>query len=692
MQSGLLFTTSPWFTLLCVVVGGLYAWLLYAPVGSWGKKVNLALAALRGLLVSIICFLLLGPQLRSIENTVDKARIVWAIDNSGSMTSAVNADVLRGITEASKALEEAGYDVSTVTLDGENQLDSLSFDAPVTDLGGMLAGIRSDLEGQNVTDVVLLSDGIVNQGASPAFGVYPFKVHSFAVGDTIPPKDIRITGVRANQVAFLGNQFPIQVDLSAFGMAGQQATLTLTQGQKVLATRPVKITGESFFETADFLVSSAAKGLQRFTLELRSPGGEKVQGTTRREVYVDIIDGRETILLLALSPHPDLKVFRSIVDQNENYELDIHILGLGSIPKEIENKKYDLVILHQIPDLLNLSNQQQVTTILQKEAPVWYFYGNQSAPAPFNKINRNVAIPNEGVQKDQVTGKFNKAFTTITFDPAKLSLLEKLPPVSVPFGSYSLHPGTEVVLFQRLGTLDTQKPLFTIHVSGEGKKSAAFVGDGLWRWRQEEFSQTGKTEVIDDLLTKTIQLLALKEDKRKFRVTPTAAEYTSREEVVLQTEVYNDLYERIFGQEVTLKLTDEEGGVSTYTYVNSEGQPHFKISQLKEGAYRFVATTTIKGKEEVAEGRFLVRDVDLEQLNQTADHGLLRELSMKSGGKFFYPDQLASLRADLVASKAPDRLQSTEEVVELIFLKWVFFLLVLLASIEWATRKYLGGY
>lgn len=692
MQPGLLFTTSPWFTLLCVVVGALYAWGLYSPVPSWSKAVNRGLAALRALLVSLICFLLLSPRIRNVQTSVDKAKVVLAVDNSGSMKTAVDSSVARRIARLETELADAGYETSTRTLSGGNSMDSIRFDGGTTDLSRFLNGIRSTFEGQNLTDVVLLSDGIVNQGASPAFGTYPFRIHTLAAGDTIPARDIRIRDVRANQVAFLGNSFPVQADVSAHGISGQQVTLTLKQGSKSLASKTLRISGDDYFETVDFLVSSAEKGMQRFTLELSSIPGERTQANNRKEVYIDIIDGRENILLLALSPHPDLKALRSVISRNENYDLDLHMISHGPIPDEFLKKKYDLLILHQLPDLYSQSNGPAVSSLLAGETPAWFIYGNQSAPAAFNRVNRNITVMNEAAQSDQVTGRFNKAFNTILLDAEKLRLLEKLPPVSVPFGDYSLSPGSEVILFQRIGNLDTQKPLLTANIAGDTRKTAAFLGDGLWLWRQEEYAQTGKTEIMDEMILKLIQLLAIKEDKRKFRVTPTAREYNTREPVVLRTEVYNDVYERIYGQEITLKVTDDQNKPVTHTYTNLEGQPHYKLSGLKEGAYRFTASTGIKGKTEVAEGRFLVRDIDLESINMTADHGLLRELSAKTGGRFLYPGQSDSLVAQLASVKSPDRLNSAEEVVEIIHLKWLFFLLVLLAALEWATRKYLGGY
>lgn len=688
MQSGLLFTTPVWFVLLCVAAGALYAWFLYSQEAPWSKTINTALALVRGILVALICFLLLGPRVKNIETTTHQATAVLAIDNSSSMKE-VAPPLLESFLELEEKLRAEGYQISVVPL---SEGDSLRFEEGKTNLSSFLGRIKNQFEGENLTDVILLSDGIVNEGSSPVFGTYPFKIHSVAVGDTIPARDIQITHVRANQVAFLGNQFPIQVDISAFGMRGQRAHVTLRQGNRVLGTKSVNIAEDNFFETIEWMTTSPEKGLQRFTIELNTLPGERTQSNNRRDVYIDIIDGRENILILALSPHPDLKALRSIISLNDNFELDMHILSLGPIPSELLKKKYDLVIFHQLPDLYNLWNNSEVTNLINSEIPAWFIYGGQTSVSVFNRVNKNVMITGGNAQQDRVTGRFNKSFTAVVLDPQRLSRLDRLPPIATPFGEYAVVPGSEIILYQRIGNLDTERPLLSINVGNDGRKTAAFLGDGLWLWRQEEFSQTGKTEVTDELILKLIQLLSIKEDKRKFRVTPADREFNTREPVILLTEVYNDVYEKIYGQEVTLKITNEDNESSTYTYVNTEGQPEFRISGLKEGAYRYTASALINNQMEQVEGRFLVREIDLESINMTADHGMLRQLAAKTGGGFYLENQMPELFQQLKSSKSPDRLSSSEEVVEIIHLKWLFFLLVLLATMEWAVRKYLGQY
>lgn len=689
MRSELLFQTPYWFIVFCLMAGVAYAWLLYQPVASWSRKLNYALAALRGVAVACICFLLLSPLVRKTENTIDKAKVVFAIDNSESVKK-YGDSLLTAIRSAAAELADSGFEVNFQTLDASsNNADSVRFDKNKTDLSGLLQTVKSNFEGRNLTDVLLLSDGIANQGMSPTFGQYPFRVNTLAVGDTVPELDLRVKDVIANRVAYLGNEFPIRAELVANGLAGKTTTISLKHNGKVIETQRVTIDHESFYKAYDFKTSSAQKGVQHYTIELGNVAGEASTRNNKRDIYIDIIDGRQNILLLALAPHPDIKALRSLITANDNYELDVQILTINpNMPAT--TKPYDLVILHQIPNVLSLGNAQ-VRKYIDSKTPVWYILGNQSAVPLLNTATRSLNINSGNGQSDKVTARFNPAFQMLNLDAESLKLLERLPPLSVPFGEYNVSSGTESILFQKVGSLNTNKPLLVLNTAGE-QKTAILAGEGIWQWRQEEYALTSKQDVVDNLFQKLIQILSVREDKRKFRVYPVRQEFEAGESVVFQTEIYNDIYEQIYGQEVKLVLTNEKGVARDYSYVHTADNPRFSISGLGEGVYRYQASATLKGVQEKVTGQLVVRNVDIEMNNTTADFGLLRELATNSGGEFVTPANLTSFVERLKNEKPADRLDSTEEMVELIHLKWLFFFLIILLGIEWGLRKYHGGY
>jgi hypothetical protein len=692
MHSELFLQTPSWFILFCLLAGLGYAFLLYQPVAGWGKKINYALGVLRGVAVSAICFLLLSPLVRKTENSVDKAKLVFAIDNSESVKP-YGHGVLKQLTDAGKALADAGFEVSFETIDNSSKSynpDSIRFDQHKTDLSGLLNKVKGNFEGRNLTDVVLLSDGIVNTGMSPSFSQFPFKVNTLAVGDTVPDLDIRIKDVIHNRIAYLGNDFPIRVEIVANGLAGKSTTVSLKQRGKLIASQKVVVDRANYFGTVDFTTLSKDKGLQHYTIELDAVPGESSSRNNKREVYIDMIDGRQRILLLALTPHPDIKALRSMIEDNENYELDVNVLTVSANPEQPISKPYDLVILHQVPNVLGVGNAL-VRKFIDSKTPLFYILGSQSAIPLVNTQGRTLMINVNKGQFDKVVARYNPAFQQLNFNDESMQLLEKLPPLSVPFGEYSTAPGTESVLFQKVGKLNTVKPLLVLNTQTE-QKTAVLAGEGIWQWRQEEFAVTNKQEVVDNLFQKVFQILSVRSDKRKFRVYPLRAEFEAGEQVVFQTEIYNDIYEPVYGHEVKLDVTDEHGKKSQFTYTHTAENPRFNMSGLSEGVYRFQATAALRGGQESISGQFIIRNVDLEMNNLTADFAMLRELAAHTGGDFIPSGGFAQFVEKLKANRPANRLDSSEELVELIHLKWIFFLILFLLGMEWAIRKYLGGY
>ena len=63
----------------------IYAFLLYNQKNPWGRIPSIILSGIRFLTVSLIAFLLLGPLIRYIQNTVIEPGYVVAVDNSLSI-------------------------------------------------------------------------------------------------------------------------------------------------------------------------------------------------------------------------------------------------------------------------------------------------------------------------------------------------------------------------------------------------------------------------------------------------------------------------------------------------------------------------------------------------------------------------------------------------------------------------------
>ncbi len=108
--------------------------------------------------------------------------------------------------------------------------------------------------------------------------------------------------------------------------------------------------------------------------------------------------------------------------------------------------------------------------------------------------------------------------------------------------------------------------------------------------------------------------------------------------------------------------------------------------------YRYDASTTLVGERMTASGEFVVREIELEKLNLTADFGLLRKLAENSGGSFFNQSQLDELTNELANEKSQGIIRTDEKYLPFINLQWIFVLILILVSAEWFVRKFSGSY
>ena len=692
-QAKLLFEYSPWFIILCLATGALYAFILYQKDGPWGKKINYTLAALRFLLASILAFLLIGPFLRQINNTVEKPSYVFAIDNSASVKAMADStglqQIMREISQIKSELESRDYatELRSLSITQANRSgQDLIFDHPSTDLDGLLKGIQADYEGRSLAGVILLSDGIYNQGVSPTFSPYKFPVYSIGVGDTIPKADININAIYYNKIAYQGNKFPVLAEIASNGLSGEKIEVKITQKGKTLASETVTLKSDNTLDEVELYVEAESNGLQHYQVIVSETGGEFTTKNNRRDAYVDIIEGKEKVLLVARAPHPDIKVIRNAITKNDNYEFVIHIPGFNTFKKD----KYDLVIFHQIPDISNTA-QRLMEDFLAEGVATWFIIGGQSNLDYFNRVNGVLEIEASGWQTDRVTPSFNPDFQRFIYDESYRSELNDFSPVLVPYGEVVVKPDAQVVLYQKVGSIVTKKPLLAIR-NEDDKKMGVLVGEGFWQWRLQEFANNENHTSFDDLISKTVQYLSSKEDKRKFKVYPINNEIYDTESAVFETEIYNNIYERVYNQEIDLTITGENDFRQKYTYNISQGNSRYTVTGLEQGIYKYVATTKLDGQNESSAGEFTVRALQIEDLNLTANHQLLRALSIQNAGGFYYPEELNALADELTNQKVQGIIRSSEAYLPIINLPWVFFLLITLVSIEWFTRKYNGGY
>ncbi|MGB3588904.1 MAG: hypothetical protein WBA23_20325 [Tunicatimonas sp.] len=692
----LLFDSSPWLIIPSLLVGLAYALLLYLKgkklgTVSWGKTINYVLAGLRFVLVTLLCLLVVGPFIKQIRNTIEEPIIVFAVDNSASIQSV--GDSVQWISEVvalQNEIQQQDYQVETRSFSSSDALEIITFSEQRSDIEGLLSDIETEYEGRNLASVILVSDGIYNEGISPAYGSYPFTLHTVGVGDTVPKQDLKVSNLYFNKVAYQGNKFPLVAEISNTGFSGESVAVSVNYRGKTIANEQITFDRERGITRVEFLLEASEEGMSHYVVAVGGLEAEFTKENNVSHAYIEVIEGKESILLVAQSPHPDIKALKLAIEQNKNYEVETAILGLTDWnPSIVANSKFDLVILHQIPG--RGLNDTQLNQLVQDANALWYIVGEQSNIPMFNQSNGLLEIIRQNNETDEVRPLFNTSFNGFQLENDYQTIIDGFVPLKVPFGRINFKGENTSLLYRQVGNVKTSQPLL---VTGEvdDKKQAVLLADGIWKWRLQEYGKNENTQAFDALFTKLTQFLSAKEDKRRFKVYPVRSEFEDTEPVVFETEIYNDIYEEVYGQSVNLSLTGENGEERNFSYITNENNTQYRIGNLPEGIYSYQASVKLNDEQLTSSGEFSVRRLEIENLNLTANHDLLRELAQTSGGQFTIAEELEVLTAIFQNQKLQSKIYTSEAFLPIINLKWLFFLLLLLVAAEWSIRKYMGSY
>ena len=438
-QQRIIFETSEGFILVCLLTGIGYALLLYSKKHPWSKRINQLLFGLRAVLAFFLAALLLGPIVRQVKNLIEKPIFVILQDDSQSVAEGTDAQTLTSLTNTlatlSTSMVDNGFKVEQKNLEGAMN-DTIKYHASTSDLQGALRDITNRYEGQKLGGVLMVSDGIYNSGLSPLYTSYNFPVYTLGLGDTSQRVDITIKNILYNKIAYQGNRFPIRVEVLANGITDQNLTVTLShKGIRIDSQLKPIVDGQLL--TFDFQPQANEQGFQKYDVQVEVKQNEVNTRNNRASVFIEVVEGKKKILLIASSPHPDIKALRTAIEKNANYEFKVLIPGVTELAAEdMQVDKIDLVIFHQVPDLRGRtreifqrinSNKTSSLIILGRQIDL-AFLGRAGVPLKVESISRDY---------DEVTPVLNSSFSNFLLAEDVNSNLIEYPPVSVPFGGKS---------------------------------------------------------------------------------------------------------------------------------------------------------------------------------------------------------------------------------------------------------------
>lgn len=639
-----------------------------------------------------LAVLLLSPLLKQINEETKKPKIVVLQDRSLSIKEDEGQQFASTLENQKTALEE-NFDVNYFDFAEAvaQQSDSIEKNQ-TTNISSALQYVYDVFNGQNLGAVVIASDGLYNEGKNPLYSTNQFKapIYTVGLGDTTIRKDIIVKNVLYNRIAYLGDKFNVQIDVQAFNAAGSASRLTVSQeqGDKFVALKneTIRIDKNQFFDTKTMTLDAGTPGITRYRLSLGKIEGEQTTKNNYKDIYVEVLDSRLKILVLANAPHPDLATLNDILELNKNYEITIQYAS-----DKKPTTGHDFYVFHNLPSRAHTIDNV-LAQINRSKSPRLFFVGAQTNLNAYNKAQNTLAIRGNNATQNDVQPLLVRSFTAFNLSDNTKTKLNQFVPVIAPFGEYKEGPKTSTLLYQKIGNVDTKYPLLSFS-DDNGIKTAVMAAEGIWKWKLFDYLQHKNFDVITDLIDKTFVYTSVKEDKRKFRSTVSKNIYKENENIFFDAELYNNAYQLVNDQDVSLTIKNSSGEAFEYTFSQTGNAYNLDAGRFPAGTYSYTASTNLNGEALSQSGRFTVESIQLELFNTTADHGMLRNLSEQNGGKFYLTDQVQQLVEDLNSNNSiKPVVYATTNTKPIINFKWLFAILFLFILLEWFLRRFYGHY
>ena len=193
-------------------------------------------------------------------------------------------------------------------------------------LGDGLQSVLDELRGRAPTGIVLFTDGINTAGqplaqaaqAARDRGVPLFLV---GVGNDVPPRDVELAEVLADEIVFTGDIVNFQCELRNQGLEGQTVEVRLRSADSDEPIAQTKVTLDEPLQSVLLSYRSDQPGRHALVLEVVPVAGEENIENNRRTVEVDVRDDRVKVLYVQGPPSFEYRFLKALLERDERFEL-----------------------------------------------------------------------------------------------------------------------------------------------------------------------------------------------------------------------------------------------------------------------------------------------------------------------------------------------------------------------------------
>lgn len=633
---------------------------------------------------------------------VDDSKSMQLVDGEGDRAEVVqqvlNNDIFSNLARQNKLI--------TIRFAGEaDQLaafhpDSFQLDGPATNMNAAMKKLREIGDRENVQLSLLISDGNYNTGPRPVYEAdrLGMPLFTIGIGDSLEQRDVLISRVIANEIAYLDTEAPVDVRVRSSGFGGERVTVTLSDENNVIGEQTITLEEGTADYELSFAFRPEEEGTHRYTVSVQELPGEVTYENNHQSFYVRVIDRKVQVLLLAGAATEDVVFLRRTLQNDETVEVTLSVQAgdgsyVGEVPAEARLREADLIILAGFPT--NETSSDLVNTVLSviedENKPVLFL---EHVLTDVRRVDRVLPVSVERTRPDESqtfvqVPEEQIAHSMFRFGEVR-SVIEwnALPPVFRTMNQYAVRPGSEKLMTHRLQSATLDDPFLVIR-SVAGRKSAAILGYGIWRWRMMGRSPVDGVKVYDNLMVNLVQWLTTDEEEDRVRITASKEQYHTGESIEFIGQVYDEQYRPLPNAEIRVTVLTGDDAYETILSPRGHGRYEGRLNPLPEGDYEFEGIAKYEDTEVGSDdGRFMVGELNLEFRDTRMNIGVMRQLAAITGGMYVHPDETEKLEDLLREIDSYDtRIQTATTDYQIWNLPAALATMILFFSIEWFLRK-----
>jgi hypothetical protein len=720
------------FLLILIAFAGAGFWVWRHRGDNLAGRRWIAVAALQGLVLALLLFLLWRPALRVTALKPQQNVIAVVVDDSRSM-QLKHEDLPR--LEAARKLLTGGlleklrnrFQVRVYRagnyLERIQGLDALTGAQPATHLGLSMKQMMEESASLPIGAVVLLTDGSDNSGGLEADTLSEIRrrkipIHSVGFGAEKLARDLEVLDLDVPQRALSDSRIGAAVTLRHFGLSGQKAKLALLADEKIVASREVTLGAEGVPQTETLLFNAGLAGARNVRASVVKLEGEENPSNNAQSRLVNVESLKPRILYIEGEPKWDFKFIRRALEGDRNLQLTtmlrttqnkIYRQGVED-PKELEqgfpDKEEDLfkfsgLIIGGIEASYFTPQQQAMIRNFadRRGGGVLFLAGRGAfadggwAASPVAEMIPVTLADRKGTfHRDPATAELTGAgrdslIVRIEEDAKKNEeRWRKLPYLANYQETGPAKPGA-TVLVDALPTSKGRHPLFVTQRYGRGRVSV-FASSGTWRWQMLQDVKDLSHEVF---WQQTLRWLVT-ETPPQVSATPSKQLLLDDGQVEFRADVRDPAYKPLAGATVEARILGPGGVVAMLPLTPDASQTGLFTARWdapKPGSY-VVEVLARNGKEEMGRDVFTLSRQDgiAENFHAGQNRQLLEGLSRQTGGNYYTPASAQALPDDIAYSEAGI---TTRETKDLWNMPALLLALFGAKAAEWLLRRRWGA-